>query len=539
MDATLKGLLALTEAADVETRCAALLVLARLGAAGPRVTRVVERALASPNVVVRDFALGYLEAVRPPEGLDAVLPLLDAEDAPTRDRAVAILAAYGAPAVAAAKRLLGDGPRRRLLAIVDLAARARTGPAFDMLFRLIESDDLETSRVACDATLGVVPEANERLRADLFSRAQKLAATKKAGRSALVGAAKILGALGNPEARRTLFAMLADACPPVVRTHALGALQACLRDRKLTTAEIEALLPLLESDDEAGVLRPVVRLLGDQSIDRRHLAFLREIGETANPLVKRFAVQKLGEFDSGAVVQTLIGYLGDDSYARRDQASSSLKALPAARAALMKEFLACDDERRAWALEEVLLAHDPAWKRAALDTLADKLESAIEKRDDRLFAPYFHFLQGIDAEALAARVRARAEQLRKAKRFALSARWLGLLKDGPAWDAEARFAFAVATLKAHPVFLSSITPRQQAALALLRGLADGAFPLAERLRRERALTPDEHYFIAFHLAEGRGDERETARAVLEHLVARHGRTKVGKAARNKLKLIPA
>jgi hypothetical protein len=89
------------------------------------------------------------------------------------------------------------------------------------------------------------------------------------------------------------------------------------------------------------------------------------------------------------------------------------------------------------------------------------------------------------------------------------------------------------------VFLSSITPRQQAALALLRALADGAFPLAERLRRERALSPDELYFIAFHLSEGRGEQREAARRLLEHLTARHGRTKVGKAARNKLKLIAA
>jgi HEAT repeat protein len=539
VDATLTGLLRLLEGKDVEARCAVLLVLTQLGAGDPKVARAVRKAIESPNVVVRDFALGYFEAVRPPGGIEAVLPLLDSEDDALRERAVAILSAYGAPAAAAVKPLLGNGPRRRLHAVIALLARVHSSAALDLLFRLIEDDDLDVSRSACDAVLGMLSEAGARLQQDLFDRAQKLAAVKKPGRSALVGAAKIFGALGRAEARRPLFAMLAAADQPAVRTHALAALQSCLRDQKLTPAEIERLLPLLESDDEAGVLRPIVRLLENQTIDRRHLSFLQRLGEAAAPLVKRFVVQKLGEFDSTAIVQTLIGYLSDDSYARRDQAAVSLKALPAARAALMKEFLACDDERRAWTIEEVLLAHGASWKRTVVDALSAKLEAAVEKRDDRLYAPYFHLLQTLDAGVLAERVRARAERQHKLKHFALAARWLGLLKDSAAWDAEAQFAFAIATLKAHPVFLSSITPRQQAALGLLGGLAGEGFPLAERIRRERALTPDDIYFIAFHLAEERGEKREAARQLLEHLTAKHGRTKVGKAARNKLKLVAA
>jgi len=41
------------------------------------------------------------------------------------------------------------------------------------------------------------------------------------------------------------------------------------------------------------------------------------------------------------------------------------------------------------------------------------------------------------------------------------------------------------------------------------------------------------------LAEGRDDQQELAREILEHLVSRHGCTKVGKAAKNKLCLLPA
>jgi hypothetical protein len=53
------------------------------------------------------------------------------------------------------------------------------------------------------------------------------------------------------------------------------------------------------------------------------------------------------------------------------------------------------------------------------------------------------------------------------------------------------------------------------------------------------VTPEELYVIAFQLAENRGGEREVARELLEHLADKVGRTNVGKAAKNKLRLLGA
>ena len=155
---------------------------------------------------------------------------------------------------------------------------------------------------------------------------------------------------------------------------------------------------MLDEDDEAGILRPAIQLLEDQTLDRSYLSQLNKLAESPQPMVKRFAVQKLGGFDSGAVVKTLIGYLTDDSYSRRDQATASLKKLPAARAALMKELLACDDERKAWTLADILLVHDRSWRRDTTDALWKKLQDALEERDDRLYTAYFHFLNTLDGD---------------------------------------------------------------------------------------------------------------------------------------------
>ena len=63
--------------------------------------------------------------------------------------------------------------------------------------------------------------------------------------------------------------------------------------------------------------------------------------------------------------------------------------------------------------------------------------------------------------------------------------------------------------------------------------------MTERLRKERALTPEELFYIAFNFAEGGGEEKALARELLAHVAAKSSRTKVGKAAKNKLRLLPA
>jgi hypothetical protein len=538
VDATLKGLLGLIRGTDVEVRCAALLALTHLEAAEDPVVQAVGNALSSPNVVVRDFAIGYFERVRPRDGVAFLLSLLDAQEDVVRTRVVSILEHYGAAAVSGAKKLLTDAPRRRVNAIIDLCARVRTSGALDLLFTLIGADDPDTNRAACNALILVVPALDARGHADLFARTERLAAGAKGHRALLVGSAKLFGALADAKARRVLVAMLDEREPQVVRTHALGALTNCLREKELASAEVDVLLSLLDEDDEAGFLRPAIRLLQTQSLNRNYLSRLNKLAESPQPLVKRFAVEKLGHFDSGAAVKTLIGYLTDDSFARRNQATASLKTMPAARSALMKELIDCEDERKAWTLADILLMHDRNWKRDVLDALSGKLEHAIEKREDRLWAAYFHFLISIDAERTAERLRARAERLRKSKRFPESAKTLALLKDSPAFDDETRFAFALAELKSHAHTLATVARPRDDALDAFRALANSAFPLGERLRRERVLTAEDLYYVAFNLAEGRPEEQALARELLEHLVAKLGRTKVGQAARNKLRLMP-
>src|SRR5262249_57054573 len=104
-----------------------------------------------------------------------------------------------------------------------------------------------------------------------------------------------------------------------------------------------------------------------------------------------------------------------------------------------------------------------------------------------------------------------AEKRGKSNRLGESARWLRLLRATPAWDDQARYAFALTTLKSHRHSLPATVRRNDAAVETFRGLGASPFPLADRLRRERVLEPEELYYVAFTLAEERGENRAVAR----------------------------
>ena len=197
--------------------------------------RAVGEALRSPNVVVRDFALGYFEQVK-----TAARRRARAAAARRRGRA-------GAPArrrhPGPVRRRRGerrrsarskDAPRRRLNALIDLFAQVRTGAALDALFELMATDDFDTNRAACDALVAVVPALGDK-------RARRPLPPRRRPRRRRQGAPhrprRRRQALRRPRRRQgpqPLFAMLDAREPHVVRTHALGALVQCLRGQSLT-----------------------------------------------------------------------------------------------------------------------------------------------------------------------------------------------------------------------------------------------------------------------------------------------------------------
>jgi len=69
-------------------------------------------------------------------------------------------------------------------------------------------------------------------------------------------------------------------------------------------------------------------------------------------------------------------------------------------------------------------------------------------------------------------------------------------------------------------------------------LLSRGFPLASRMRKEKCLTPDDLFFVGFNFSESKDeDEKAFGGALLSHLADQSSRTKLGRSAKNKLKLV--
>jgi hypothetical protein len=82
------------------------------------------------------------------------------------------------------------------------------------------------------------------------------------------------------------------------------------------------------------------------------------------------------------------------------------------------------------------------------------------------------------------------------------------------------------------------THRQHPAIELFTELyRNSSYPVFEALRKDKSLAPEELFSLGFGLVERSGQERGLGVDLLEHIAEKFPRNKVGKNAKNKLKLI--
>ncbi|HUF42650.1 MAG TPA: hypothetical protein VMR20_11875 [Verrucomicrobiae bacterium] len=112
------------------------------------------------------------------------------------------------------------------------------------------------------------------------------------------------------------------------------------------------------------------------------------------------------------------------------------------------------------------------------------------------------------------------------------------LKDFPKVKPENKFQLALAQLKLHAHTLA--TNRQHPGVEMLTELYRGsAFPVFEMLKKEKSLAPEDLFALGFSLVERAGQERGLGVDLLEHIAEKFPRNKIGKSAKNKLKLAAA
>ncbi len=485
--------------------------------------------------MLKDFALRYFEEVQPKAGIPLLLKFLEEPDKEMQERAVRLLGRAGQTAVHPLLQRAPAASRVWQLNAARVLCAVRGKAVWKGLLRMLLSGTDEFNRAVCDLMTPAMREIDPNEQELLYNEVEAFAATLDVNRQkpAVISSIRLLGQLGRPQARRWLFSFLGPQRHPSLRSHALVALLHCLRKQDLRKDEFAKLFALLEEAEFSEVTRLALELLDAHPLpeDSRHV--LSRLLESPHGAVQQFALRKMGDFSSPATVRTLMQQLGDPDYRRRDIAALSLHKIPEARAALIKELVACDDPSKAWSIAELLPSYEGKWRQDTLDALWKRLQAAIAT-EERIQTAFLHVLKTGSEDYAYEQLAAHGVRLVRAKKYKEALAFLTPLKEFSEFKPEDKFHLVLAQLKLH----SHTGQRQVPAVDLLGDLyRNSAFPLFEALKKEKKLTPEDLFSLGFSLAERPGEERSLGKNLLEHLAARFPRSKSGKSAKNKLKLL--
>ncbi|HVO94860.1 MAG TPA: HEAT repeat domain-containing protein, partial [Terriglobales bacterium] len=295
------------------------------------------------------------------------------------------------------------------------------------------------------------------------------------------------------------------------------------------------LLPILEEAEFSEATRLTLELLDAHDLPDDSRALLGKLMQSPHSDLQKFALRKMGDVGTPATVRTLVEQLGDPDYRKRDVAAGSLRKIPEARAALIKELIGCEDASKAWSIAELLPSFEGKWRRDILDALWKRLLRAIEN-EERIQTAFLHVLKQADGEFAYRQLAEQGAKLVKAKKYKEAVGFLTPLRDFADFKPENKFHLASAQLKLHSHTVAS--NKNHPAVEILGELyRNSAYPVFDALKKEKSLAPEDLFALGFSLAERTGRERGLGVDLLEHVAAKFPRNKIGKNAKNKLKLV--
>ena len=518
---------------SIEKRIAAAIVLTELRVKSPAAVDGYVSLLESGVPVLQRHALEALTQLGGGKKIvKKAMELLASNVEDVRRAATAALRSVGDDVVPLIRARLAEpnGPegaeRRALDAILaDLGGK----DAFSTLLAGLATAEGEAAKAAALAVRQHVKDAGARERRGYLAETEKYLKKNQSGSPAAVSAAlKILGYLEDASAVPTLLSYVTSKTqPPAVKQEALIALRFALTDSKPNAKVVEALVSAAESSDRA-LAHTALHTLGTLALPPSTLGRFEKLLAHADLDRARFAAAYLATAEaSKALVKALV----KADRARAEVFADALAGREEAAPALARALLEANDDERAGLFRRVLL---PVAK-SIPTALRKEILATAEKRmaQGKGAQALVDVAQAADAEAVAKSLRGLAERLRRSKNDERAAAALAAVLRTPHGTDEDRYVLASIELRRSSLDTRPQTRAADGALSRLNYLTKRGFDVAGALRRDRALELDHLYYVGFHFAE---EGHTLGDDLLEHVVKKGGKSKVAKAAKNKLSL---
>jgi len=581
----------------VDLRAAAVMVLAAVGKGDKAVESALTERLADADNGVRRIALEGLADMGTGGIAHMLVPLLRGSDDTLAERATQLLAQQGATAETTLRKEVASGPISARRVMAQLLLRRGTQAAVDAVLDQLPDPDfgeqaLQLVRHELDAGADKLATQLEKSAVDRAKDAAKamhgaLAAARKAAASAkpakaskakaspatggtnghaadplrdpavakgiaeLAGLLRLIGYLARPSTQALLLGYASDDEPRPIRLAAIAGLRRIVAssEAKGTEKVIETLIDYAESDDLA-VAQSAVDTLRGARIPESLAKPFAALAKSKNVAAQKLAMERLPAGGGASAVKALVDALGGDDPTARDAAARGLAKAPEAVLPLTRAVLAATDEQIARRYAGALRAHRGHVSNQAIDELVERVREDMDLHFKNKATADKILLERVIAELVADVAPAKHVELlfdraRRLRKSGKTVEAFGSLKPllrsradlDAAIDDDQRFFLALLALEVAGEGILRSSHADDPVFEQFARLASKGYPVAKKLAREKEVTDEALYALGFRLIEsGDASNEELGAELLEGIVEERPRSKLAKAAKNKLKL---
>lgn len=362
---------------------------------------------------------------------------------------------------------------------------------------------------------------------------------------------RLIGYLARPSTQKMLLEYADVDEPRPIRLAAIAGLRRIVAQSEARGTEkvIAKLIEYADGDDLAVAQSAVDTLRGARIPESLAKAFAA-LAKSKNVMAQKLAMERLPAGGGASAVKALVEALGGDDPTARDAAARGLAKAPEAVLPVTRALLATTDEQVARRYAGVLRAHRGHVSNQAIEELVDRVRELMDKHIKGKATADQLVLERVLAELTADIAPAkhvellfeRAKRLRKAGKPVEA---FGSLKPllrsradlDAAMDDDQRFFLAQLALEAAGEGVLRALSADDPVFQQFSRLAAKGYPVAKKLARSGDVTDEQIYGLGFRLIEsGDASNEELGAELLQGIIEERPRSKLAKAARNKLRL---
>jgi len=362
---------------------------------------------------------------------------------------------------------------------------------------------------------------------------------------------RLIGYLARPSTQSLLLKYADPDEPRPIRLAAIAGLRRIVAtsEAKGTEKVIESLIDFADGDDIA-VAQSAVDTLRGARIPESLAKTFSKLAKSKNPAAQRLAMERMPAGGGAAGIKALVEALSGDEPTARDAAARGLSKAPESVLPVTRALLAAKDEQVARRFAGVVRSHRGNVSNQAVEELVERVREYMDLHFKGKATADQIVLERVLAELIAdvapaKHVELLFERAKRLRKQGKSVEAFGSLKPllrsradiDTAIDDEQRFFLALLSLEAAGEGLLRTTSTNDPVFEQFARLAAKGYPVAKQLTKEKDVSDEAIYALGFRLLESRdGSNEELGAELLQGIIEDRPRSKLAKAAKNKLKL---